>query len=277
MSFKDESSSNKRSGSYSFVQVDEPQKRTPRSRKYKDVVYTIFQECMEYTDDSFWRNKLDDASRGILPAGCCMKGNYLTYFAKQGKKKDEAKISKNPEKALITFKKFMGVNFGKKSDLDVAIANLSVNNCITSSKMGKVEKKELFTKQIADYVNTHVRENELTLHQKVQMRATINYGICIGVFNEKSLIFDDDNEEKVVGIRGLISDTQNCEHPYIEPKIREKKEKVIEKKHIIDDCCDKVHEAYNPKPYRSKPKGIVSYAAMVESFNRLDMYENEDW
>jgi hypothetical protein len=59
------------------------EKRIEKSRRLKDVVYPIFQECSKLVKDDFWIKLFDDLSRGKCPKGVMIYNNVLSSSLKR--------------------------------------------------------------------------------------------------------------------------------------------------------------------------------------------------
>lgn len=263
------------SRSYSFIS-DDPPKENAKTKKLREVINPIFIECMKYTDDSMWLDKLDSAARGRFPTNSTYKDGYLIYYGKSDKK--EVKVPKNREKAFHVFHKFMGDYFDIRSDRDESMATFALNNYSSAPKIGKIEKHNEFLRLIFQYVDKYAAENKLNPEQRANFIRVINYGINIGIFNEKAVHYDIDEEtgmKCVKSIDHLIIKESTYRYPYIEPKYLLKVENAILKKIDCDDTSTTLHIAYRSDvPPKKKLKKDVTFAMISEAFARLSQEDD---
>lgn len=176
----------------------------------KEIIYPIFFECSQFTDDSFWKNVFEDLVYAKAPYGTYMSNGFLLcgfkgkQFSYQIKDKT-AKQLYNDIYNLLTKK--VGILSGKEN-IQKRILYYQAQNRIKKSRKSWVDirKKNIKDFLIEKYVIDMKKKFKLTIKQ-----AKFLLSIIFIAFMFKILIVDDIHysNNKIQNIDGIVLSTNN--------------------------------------------------------------------
>lgn len=234
--------------------IEENNKRVTSRKKANGkeniVIYKIFMDASEYTEDDYWKAKLELASYNKFPKNISYKNGKLVFYAKTGPKSEV--LPKKPKHICEAFIAFVKKNTTLRSDLDIRATPI-----IQQKKKAKINKNEFYIPLIKAYVETQSIENEFNRKTKNDMMFTIMYGFIIGAFNKKTIILnepDEDSEDIIIEyIEGLMFNKKTSKFS-IDPDVHEKyANKMMNNTDIGYGKCKELHKCYQPN-FHTKDK-----------------------
>lgn len=194
--FKGEKSVN--SGPNQSSESSKPKK----SRSTKKIVHPIFAQCINYTNDPFWKKHFNNWSGGKIPKNFSLIGTTLRFNKKN--RIIEENLSDDPEvctQQCINFFRSHGYYYSTKdektppqitNDSEEEFSDEEVNWGNISNR-----KQEIL---IINYVNDMADILKLNKQQSCQLLQTIKLGICYKLFHKGNILIED---SKIVDIKDL--------------------------------------------------------------------------
>ncbi len=175
------------------------QKKTKptRTRKITSYKFPELLECMNYTDDEFWRQRLDNAAAGKYPTHFAYFNNVL----KHKKKQINCQLSADPKERCYQFINFLrdegniyspNDQIEKKEHLEEKSTkqketwksiSLSKNRRATFIRNYISREYEKFSKTTQDNIFTH-----------------INNSLELGILKSSNIVFENDEISNITGI-----------------------------------------------------------------------------
>ena len=208
----------------------------------KDIIYPIFLQCCQYSNDMYWKNIFEDLTYGKSPYGTYIHKNFLCCSYKN--KQFSYKITKKDPETLYNdiynlLSKKMGIlsykekvkkreDFHKKEDM--------IKN--SRNDWSNIKKKNIKDLLIERYVVDMKEKYSLTLKQAKYLLSFINVSIVFktitssNIHYSKSKITDIDGIEfshKNIIINSDIFSIENGNDPH----------EKIEKKKVLSDNWEK--------------------------------------
>ena len=173
----------------------------------REIVYPVFLECLEYTDDIFWKSIFEDLAYGKAPHGTYINKGFLccSYKGKEFSYKLERKdpeILWNELYQILTDK--IGI-FSQKEKKDQKLAFSEMQKLLKSENSNsrrKNSKDMLFQK----YAIEMKREHNLSIKQTKYLLSIISICLLFKTITTKDIIIED---EKIISINGI--DIENGE------------------------------------------------------------------
>ena len=170
----------------------------------KEIVYPVFLECCQYTEDIFWENIFNDLAYGKPPYGTYINKNFLCCSYK--KKEFSYKIENKEPKILYQeiyklLKNKVGIlSHLEKSKKRIDFINLEkeINEYRTS--WNKIRKKNIKDILIEQYVVRMKKKYLLSVHQSRKLLSTLFIAMVLKVFTSNDIVYKDGNIEKINGI-----------------------------------------------------------------------------
>jgi hypothetical protein len=175
-------------------------------KKKDEIMYNIFNDAIEYTNDDFWKSILQSAAKGSFKKGIKYKEGTITY---KNKNKIFSKILKldTPQNACISFIEFMREDCGffsinDKKNKNEKIEKIIKNNDNKSNINNWNKIKTYIQKNICinEYIERIIKEKKITGEESKNFKNILMLGILSGYFNSKTI---EVNDSKIVNIVGL--------------------------------------------------------------------------
>jgi hypothetical protein len=168
------------------------------------VVHKIFEDCVALTSDTYWKDKLTQASRGKFPTGFTYKDGLLSFKKKNKPKPVNQSISFDPAIAVNEFISFMQLT-GKYSDTNmVSMNNQSQISQSQTAQLGSRSWTSVHKKSRRDYVERFISyvitAYKLNPAQIKSLRECIQIGIMLGAFGTNNIKVVGNRIESIVGI-----------------------------------------------------------------------------
>jgi hypothetical protein len=171
----------------------------------KEIIYPIFLQCVEYTQDVFWKNIFEDLARGKAPYGSSINKNFLTSNYKD--KEFSYKIDTNdPQKLHNTIynllTKKVGI-FSKKEKIEKKIEfydyEKQLKNKITNWK--SIKKKNIKDMLLERYVINKKKQFDLTTKQSKYLLSLINICMIFKVITVDDITYENNRITNIKGIK----------------------------------------------------------------------------
>ena len=170
----------------------------------REIIYPIFLECCQFTDDKFWENVFEDLAYGKTPYGTYISKDFLccSYKKKEFSYKIEKKLPKdvyNDVYDLLTNK------LGLLSPLEKSKKRKifkDIEEDITESRKNwnDIKKKNIKELLIELYVTRMKNKHSLTLKQARYLLSIIFVGMIFKVITNKDVDYKNGKIENIDGI-----------------------------------------------------------------------------
>lgn len=170
----------------------------------REIIYPIFLECCQFTDDKFWENVFEDLAYGKTPYGTYISKDFLccSYKKKEFSYKIEKKLPKdiyNDVYDLLTNK------LGLLSPLEKSKKRKifkDIEEDITESRKNwnDIKKKNIKELLIELYVARMKNKHSLTLKQARYLLSIIFVGMIFKVITNKDVDYKNGKIENIDGI-----------------------------------------------------------------------------
>lgn len=170
----------------------------------KEILYPIFLECCQYTENTFWENIFENLAYGKTPYGTFISKDFLccNYKKKEFSYKIERKCCKilyqEVYDILTTKLGLMSTQekITKQKEFDDLEEHIK-DSRKTWANIRKKNMKELF---IELYVTRMKEKHNLTIKQARYLNSIIMLGIIFKVINSDDIIYKNGNVEEIKGI-----------------------------------------------------------------------------
>ena len=170
-----------------------------------ELLYPIFLECCQYTEDVFWENIFENLAYGNTPFGSYISKNYICCSYKS--KEFSYKIDENKSSEVLfvelynLFSKRLGILSGKeKSKKQESFHNME--NSIKNSrvKWNDIRKKSMKELLIELYVLRMKKKFDLTTHQSKHLLSFILMAIVFKNIKSEDVIYENNKITEIKGI-----------------------------------------------------------------------------
>lgn len=174
------------------------------SLKKNVIIYPIFIECSEYSDDIFWKNIFNDLAYGKCPYGTYFSKDYLCCSYK--KKEFSYKIEGNDAKCMYDdiYKLLNGkLNICSPNELiykQQIFEDVEDNIKDKRSKWSSIKKKAIKDLIIEMYVKNMKKNNNLTYKQVEYLLSIIRTGFIFKIITADDIIYKNGN---IISINGI--------------------------------------------------------------------------
>ena len=170
----------------------------------KEIIYPIFLECCEFSEDTFWKNVFEDLSYGKCPYGtyitkdffCC---NYKNKEFSYKIEKKEPEILYNDIYELLSKK--LGLlshkdKIKKKIDFSILEDEIKENR----KNWSNIRKKNIKDLLIENYVIEMKKKYSLSIKQSRELLSSIFIGMVFKVITVKDIDYSDGIIKNIDGI-----------------------------------------------------------------------------
>ena len=170
----------------------------------KEIIYPIFLQCCQYTDDNFWENIFEDLAYGKTPYGTYISKDFLCCSYK--KKEFSYKIEKKSSKEIYDdIYSLLTNKLGLLSPLEKVKKRKifkEIENDISDSRKNwnDIKKKNVKELLIELYVTRMKNKYALTLKQSRYLLSIIFIGMIFKVITSKDIEY---SEGKIHNIEGI--------------------------------------------------------------------------
>lgn len=178
--------------------------KTTVKKEPEKIHFDIFKKFSEETDNTFWKELFDNASKGKFPKFFFYKDGCLTYANNQKKQLDVFCLTKCDDIELNDIIEFMVKNGILPPEDEIDKIEEIVTNCSFETKIrnwGDYKKKDK-DHMIEFYIEEMSKSMRLTYVQRNSLNSKILEGIQLGIFNKNNIFVDKDN--RISKIDGLF-------------------------------------------------------------------------
>lgn len=196
----------------------------PKAKKSKAqpvIVNPIFLECSQLTDDSLWKELLENASHGKFPRGFTYRDNILTYKIRS--KTFTLEVSNNPFEALTQCIDFMKRTARIASEADKERDRFEIEEklreqvALDQCNWSDIKKKKVKALLISSFIERTARERCYTPKQKDYFKMILNVGFSLGYLSKNDIVFEGG---QITRIEGLLLEPKVHLDPRRSPKIK---------------------------------------------------------
>ena len=170
----------------------------------REIIYPIFLECCQFTDDKFWENVFEDLAYGKTPYGTYISKDFLccSYKKKEFSYKIEKKLPKDVYNDLYDL---LTNKLGLLSPLEKSKKRKifkDIEEDITESRKNwnDIKKKNIKELLIELYVTRMKNKHSLTLKQARYLLSIIFVGMIFKVITNKDVHYENGKIEHIDGI-----------------------------------------------------------------------------
>ena len=193
------------SGTCTSAAVKKAASATTR-RQRQPILIPVLEEAVAYTNDIFWKERLQNASRGKFPRCFYHRDGYIVY-SRKGKER-KINIPSSPEEAVAVFIEFLQEAGGIKSDRDIAFAktNSEFNGETRELEYptwAKITTKRGKSALLEKYCTVKTKEFDLDKDSSARLRSILFIALRIGIINKKTVQMDKGD---ITSIDGILRD-----------------------------------------------------------------------
>jgi hypothetical protein len=187
----------------------------------KEIIYPIFLECCQYSNDIFWENIFEDLAYGKTPYGTYISKGFLccNYKDKEFSYKIEQKDSEQLYKDIYLL---LSKKLGLLSQRDKMKKKIDFFNIEEHLKEGRknwssIRKKNIKDLLIENYVLDMKNKHLLTLKQTQYLLSIIFIAMIFKVITVKDIHYENGKIEHIDGIEikhkeiNILRDIYNTE------------------------------------------------------------------
>ena len=171
----------------------------------KDLIYPLFLECIEYTQDSFWRTVFDDLAYGKTPYGTYLNNDYLccSYKNKDFSYKIDTTI--NPNTLYTDIYNLLNNRLGilslkEKDNKRVEFNKFQSEIQDTNNEWNDIKKKNTKDLLINLYIIDMKNKHKLNKKQSLQLLSIIFISLLFKVITMKDIHYSNKKIYKIDNI-----------------------------------------------------------------------------
>lgn len=170
----------------------------------REIVYPIFLECCQFTDDVFWETIFEDLAYGKVPPGTYINKDFLTCSYKNKEfsykiERKDAELLYNDIYQLLT-EKLVIISQKEKIQRKILFEEMKKN--IKDSRLSwiSIRKKNIKDNLYEKYILEMKNKYQLNVKQCRYLFSLINVCITFKTITSKDIIYDNDKIIKIEGI-----------------------------------------------------------------------------
>lgn len=247
------------------------------SSKNKKIVYPLFLELMEYTDDPFWKDKFEKAASGKLPRSFTYNDGVLTFH--KGNKVNNIERNKSLRNTCKHYISFFNVYGSIFSPTERNTSSKKYSDHCEEEEEEAYTWKKLGAKNqfciMVDYVELMSKRMELNRKAKNNLYYTLDIGLKLKYLGENNVTL---HGNQIIKIEGLIYDEDNnqfeIEQEYKNANVKKSqaKESTAKNKNTILNIWKKQMEMIEKKIMSNKKKEVEE----EESESEEEIEEEEE-
>jgi hypothetical protein len=170
----------------------------------KEIVYPVFLECCQFSNDVFWENIFEDLAYGKAPYGTYISKDFLccSYKTKEFSYKIERKDPKilyDDIYELLTQK--LGIlSLKEKTQKKIDFHEIEKNIKQSRQDWSSIRKKNIKDYMYEQYVIDMKHKYSLSLKQCKFLLAIIMISITFKTITSKDIIYKDDKIQQITSI-----------------------------------------------------------------------------
>jgi hypothetical protein len=185
-----------------------------KKKTLRPIIYPIFEQCANLTEDAFWQKILSECARGKFPSrGFSFKNNLLNY--KKGNKTERLEIPNSASEAFSSILTFFQTVAGIMSAADKAkllqaeeeklLRDLEWREDLTWKEIKPEKLKDIMINEFIDEISTKMEYDE---EEKRELITIVKKGFILKYFGPDNVILENG---KIVEIEGLIYNGERYE------------------------------------------------------------------
>jgi len=174
--------------------------------KTPTVLYTIFQECADQTEDEYWKQVFDDCSRGKFPRGSGISHNAESVVFRTSTTVFHYKLTEDPIEVFEELKDLFRVKLGMISDIDHSNLDdehqlLAVESEKSYSNNWKdIRKKKTKEAIQRNFVTKLAKKYSLTKTETMDLNKRIKLAFVLNQFAPTDVVYEG---REIVEIKNL--------------------------------------------------------------------------
>ena len=171
----------------------------------KEIVYTIFLECGQYTTDIFWENVFEDLSYGKTPYGTYITKDFLCCNYKDKEFSYKIEKNKDTEQLYNDIFNLLSKKLGLLSQRDKIKKKIDFYNIEEEIKEGRknwssIRKKNIKDLLIEKYVIDMKNKYSLSIKQAKYLLSIIFIAMVFKVITVKDIHYENGKISHIEGI-----------------------------------------------------------------------------
>jgi len=176
-----------------------------RRKTLKPILYPVFENFSNLTEDEFWKSIFMDCARGKFPRGFIFKNNLLIH--KKGSKLTQLELSNSTTDVFVSTMNFFQMTAGIMSVLDRQKINQREEEKIIKEMKkdseltwGYVKKEGLKEVLINEFITDICEKMNFTEKEKKELITTIKKGLMLKCFNSNNIIMSGGRIKEIDGL-----------------------------------------------------------------------------
>ena len=171
----------------------------------KDIIYPIFLECIEFTNDAFWKTVFEDLAYGKTPYGTYISKDFLCCgckdkdFSYKIERKDPKKVY---DEVYHLFHQRLGILSSEEKIMrKVDFNKMEENIQEDKKKWSDIKKKNIKDLLIEMYVIKMQKKHSLSMKQARYLLSIIFIAMVFKVISSKDIYYFNGEIQNIDGIR----------------------------------------------------------------------------
>ena len=171
-----------------------------------DIVYPIFIDCMQYTDDIFWKNTFEELSFGRCPYGIYINKDNICCNYKDKKFCYNIYTTDDPETLFKDIFNLFNNKFGLLSKRDklrknkLFLSKQNEINRILNNDWCNIKRKNIRIMLIEKFVIQKSKEFNLSIQQSKELYSKIILGLLFKTIHKNCIIYENQHIKEITHI-----------------------------------------------------------------------------
>jgi hypothetical protein len=197
----------------------------------KKILYTILNECAQYTLDPYWKQIFEDCSRGKFPRGCSIDNDGKILYIKKptgiNQQYQTYVLNKPPGEIFIELKKIFQEQLNLKSNRDRQIQRDEFDDICKdlqesfTSGWQKIKRKKIKDPIIRRYILELKDVYNLDDRETAEVAQILKLGFLFNWIDNDDVVYED---QRIIEIKTLHFDPEERTFELDEPSISLKRE-----------------------------------------------------
>ena len=169
----------------------------------KEIIYPIFLECCQYTDDLFWIYIFEDLSYGKCPYGCYINKNFLCCSFKGKEFSYKIDSNKDPKVMFEEIYNLLHNKLGFYSEIQrrSKIKNIEIpESNWKDKKWNNIKNKNVKDFIIDNYVISMKKLYSLDDNTVIKLKFVILSGIIFKTISNNDIVYENGIIKEIKGI-----------------------------------------------------------------------------
>ncbi len=166
----------------------------------KELLYSCFLACTDYTDDNFWKNIFEELAFGVCPSSTYINKNYIISNSRGKEFVYKINPDLEPETLFWDVYNLLSEKVGIKSTREIEEYKQNIDNSETIYvTWSNIKKKTIRDAIILQYVLEQTDLYELSRSKSRELFNLINLGILLKFIVSKHIILNNGRIESIYG------------------------------------------------------------------------------